>query len=345
MAASRLALVSPLIAAHSRSSSELSRASDFSRRASPLCKPLSLPALSPACPRSLSSPAISPLVTALPVASPVAPARGGKKRVVAGARASGTELTSMEGGDGSKATRRVVEHLVYFQVKPDTPPSAIAAMVNGLRALASSPGVLLLTVGSALPLPPALATSAPASPWTHALLGRYESRDALQAYATSEAHVKVVEGLIKPIISDILAVDWETDVDASLPAAAAAAAAPALSPSPPPFSVIHSVVMELAPSAATPVATSTMVSALKAHVGEIPGLEEVSLGENFAPARAKGFTWGFASFHRDEAALKAYAGDERHQRVMGERVMPLVARFNWVDFRVDEAFGEARTRL
>ncbi|CAI5505197.1 unnamed protein product [Closterium sp. Naga37s-1] len=242
-------------------------------------------------------------------------------------------------------------------VKPNTPPSAVAAMVNGLRALSSAPGVLFLAVGSALPLPPALAASTPASPWTHALLGRYESRDALQAYGASAEHVKVVEGCIKPIISDILAVDWETDVNASADANASCL----------PFSVIHSVVMELTPPTDA-VAIPTMVSSLKAHVGEIPGLTEVSIGENIAPARAKGFTWGFASYHADEAALRAYAGDERHRQVMAqtvlplvarfnwrgderhrqvmaEAVLPLVARFNWVDFRVDEAFGEARTRL
>ncbi|CAI5930790.1 unnamed protein product [Closterium sp. NIES-64] len=232
------------------------------------------------------------------------------------------------------------------QVKPNTPPSAVAAMVNGLRALSSAPGVLFLAVGSALPIPPALAAYTPQSPWTHALLGRYESRDALQAYAGSEEHVKVVEGCIKPIISDILAVDWETDVPADAAASASASAAADAGVSRLPFSVIHSVVMELGPSAtANPTAIPTMVSSLKSHVGEIPGLHEVSIGENFAPARAKGFTWGYAGYHADEAALRVYAGDERHQQVMAEAVLPLVARYNWVDFRVDEVYEETSAKL
>ncbi|CAI5533823.1 unnamed protein product [Closterium sp. Naga37s-1] len=233
-----------------------------------------------------------------------------------------------------------------FTVKPNTPPSAVAAMVNGLRALSSAPGVLFLAVGSALPIPPALAAYTPQSPWTHALLGRYESRDALQAYAGSEEHVKVVEGCIKPIISDILAVDWETDVPADAAASASASAAADAGASRLPFSVIHSVVMELGPSAtANPTAIPTMVSSLKSHVGEIPGLHEVSIGENFAPARAKGFTWGYAGYHADEAALRVYAGDERHQQVMAEAVLPLVARYNWVDFRVDEVYEETSAKL
>ncbi|GJP80077.1 hypothetical protein CLOP_g10311 [Closterium sp. NIES-67] len=217
------------------------------------------------------------------------------------------------------ATRRVVEHLVFFQVKPDTPADRVAAFLANLNALRSLPGVLYLSAGPALPAAPAVpagATSAspPASPWTHALIGRYESRDALQAYAVSPAHVAVVTENVKPIISDIAAVDWETDVPAF-------DASPDAS-SPPAHAAVHTAMIQWLESA-SPDAIAAAVAELRSKLtaasvgssGSAPsapagpagsaGCAEaespVSVGENFSPARAKSFAWGLAVYARDEA--------------------------------------------
>ncbi|CAI5471412.1 unnamed protein product [Closterium sp. Yama58-4] len=200
------------------------------------------------------------------------------------------------------AARSVVEHLVFFQVKPDTPADRVATFLTNLNALRTLPGVLYLSAGPALPALPAAPAGAPpsaaatsASPWTHALFGRYESRDALQEYSVSPQHVAVVTENVKPIISDIAAVDWETDVpDASTSASSA----------PPPHVSIHTAMIQWQ-QAASPDAIAAAVAQLKAVGGGLGGAAAaagcVSVGENFSPARAKSFTWGLAVYAGDEA--------------------------------------------
>ncbi|CAI5952612.1 unnamed protein product [Closterium sp. NIES-64] len=191
------------------------------------------------------------------------------------------------------AARPVVEHLVFFQVKPDTPADRVATFLTNLNALRTLPGVIYLSAGPALPAVPAApagassAAAPSASPWTHALFGRYESRDALEQYAVSPQHVAVVTENVKPIISDIAAVDWETDV----PDASASSA-------PPPHGSVHTAMIQWQQSA-SPDAIAAAVAQLKAVGGAAAGC--VSVGENFSPARAKSFMWGLALYARDEA--------------------------------------------
>ncbi|CAI7757365.1 unnamed protein product [Closterium sp. NIES-53] len=189
------------------------------------------------------------------------------------------------------AARRVVEHLVFFQVKPDTPADRVATFLTNLNALRTLPGVLYLSAGPALPAVPAApagtssAAAAFTSPWTHALFGRYESRDALQEYAVSPQHVAVVTENVKPIISDIAAVDWETDV----PDASASSA-------PPPHVSTHTAMIQWQQSA-----SPDAIAAAVAQLTAVAAAGCVSVGENFSPARAKSFTWGLAVYAGDEA--------------------------------------------
>lgn len=96
----------------------------------------------------------------------------------------------------------MIEHIVLFKVKAGTPPEAVAAMVNGLKALQSVvPGIASLSVGANF--------SDRSKGFTHGLVVRFRDKAALDGYIPHPAHREVVEKLIRPITEDVLAVDYE----------------------------------------------------------------------------------------------------------------------------------------
>ena len=96
----------------------------------------------------------------------------------------------------------MIEHIVLFKVKPETPPQSVAAMINGLKGLKSRvPGVVDLSVGSNF--------SDRNKGFTHGLVVRFQDRIALDGYIPHPAHREVVEKLIRPITEDVLAMDYE----------------------------------------------------------------------------------------------------------------------------------------
>jgi hypothetical protein len=115
----------------------------------------------------------------------------------------------------------VVTHVVLLRVRVGVEPEKVDAMLEGVRSLAKLDGVLSVTAGADF-------TLVRGKGYTHALVVRLESRDALLAYGADEYHQKVIADLIKPIVEDVLAVDYFGE-----DAAAAAAAAPASAGCPP----------------------------------------------------------------------------------------------------------------
>eukprot|EP00897_Mesotaenium_endlicherianum_P003465 jgi/Mesen1/3146/ME000184S02216 len=203
---------------------------------------------------------------------------------------------------------KLVDHVVYFKVKPDVTPELKDAAMSSLRALSTLEGVLQLNAGEAV--------RCEDGGWTHALHGRFANKAALQAYSDSPEHTKVVEDL-KPILDDICAVDWETDSES-----------PASESN---IGVVHSVMMKLGEEVEEG-QIKEMVDGLTRQVGVIKGLKQVSLGESYAPARAKGFTWGFVATFATTDDLDVYAMDEDHLNVMRLSVFPLVENYTSVDF-------------
>lgn len=165
-------------------------------------------------------------------------------------------------------------------MKPDTPPEAVTKMISALRGLASLDGILGLFTGEVV--------NGGNGPWTHALYGRYTTRDSLQAYADSKEHMDVVVNLVRPICSDILALDYEAQVDLQTDATAISAAC----------------LVALRPKEGFE--ESELVKALTPD-SIATGAVSTSLGLGYAPARAKGFTWGCVSTHTNKEAMLASA--------------------------------------
>ena len=167
-------------------------------------------------------------------------------------------------------------------MKPDAPPEAVTEMISALRGLASLDGILGLYAGEVL--------NGGNGPWTHALYGRYTTRDSLQAYADSKEHMDVVVNLVRPICSDILALDYEAQVDVQTDANAINAAC----------------LLALRPKEGS--TESEFVKAFTPN-SNATGAVSTSLGMGYVPARAKGFTWGCVSTYADKKAMLASATD------------------------------------
>ena len=97
----------------------------------------------------------------------------------------------------------MIEHIVLLKVKAGTPADAVTAMMNGLKGLQSVvPGIAGLTVGANF--------SDRNQGYTHGLIVRFQDQAALNGYIPHPAHREVVEKLIRPIVEDVLAVDFES---------------------------------------------------------------------------------------------------------------------------------------
>jgi len=96
----------------------------------------------------------------------------------------------------------MIEHLVLIQWKADASPEAITQAMDGLRALRDQvPGILGLTCGENF--------NPRAQGYTHALVIRFEDKAALDAYNPHPAHQKVVQEMMKPIVAEVLVLDFE----------------------------------------------------------------------------------------------------------------------------------------
>ncbi|XP_059633202.1 stress-response A/B barrel domain-containing protein UP3 [Cornus florida] len=169
-----------------------------------------------------------------------------------------------------KMSTQIIEHIVLFKVKPDTDPSKVTAMVNGLNALSSLPQVLHLTTG------PLLRNRSSAFTFTHMLHSRYNSKDDLNAYTAHPSHLAVVGESVRPICEDIMAVDWVVD-DLSSPLVPRSGSAMRVT-----FLKLKECLEEKEKGEILGV-----IGGIKERFGSI---DQLSLGENFSPARAKGFS-------------------------------------------------------
>ncbi|KAL4397501.1 hypothetical protein HN51_001999 [Arachis hypogaea] len=171
----------------------------------------------------------------------------------------------------STPTQSVVEHIVLFKVKDDTEPSKVSAMVNGLSSLLSLDQVLHLTVG------PVLRSRSSTLTFTHMLHSRYATKQDLDAYSAHPSHVSVVKGNVLPIIDDIMAVDW---VSPALPADHLLT---------PPGSAIRVSFLKLKENAGDH-SKDEILGVIGGMTERFKQISQLSVGENFSPARAKGYS-------------------------------------------------------
>ena len=97
----------------------------------------------------------------------------------------------------------MIEHVVLFQWKEDASPSAIASAVDALKALkAKIPEIVDLSCGANF--------SNRSQGFQFGLVVRFQNRAALEEiYQPHPAHQDVLQHFLKPIIADVLAVDYE----------------------------------------------------------------------------------------------------------------------------------------
>ncbi|KAK3011581.1 hypothetical protein RJ639_012227 [Escallonia herrerae] len=197
------------------------------------------------------------------------------------------------------ATNQVVEHIVLFKVKPETPAAKIASMVNGLNGLTSLPEVLHLTAGALH------RTRSNSLFFTHMLHTRYRSKEDLNAYTVHPSHVTVVKESIRPIIDDIMAVDWVSN-DFNGPI------------SPPANSAMRVSFLKLKDEK-----DENAKAEILGVVGEMDGygsIEQLSYGENFSPDRAKGYSIGSIAVFAGLSELDALDSDADFVRSRKEKV-------------------------
>ena len=96
----------------------------------------------------------------------------------------------------------MIEHVVLFKVKATTPATSVQAMVDGLRGLKTRvPGIVELSAGGNF--------TDRNKGFSHGLVVRFQDRAALEAYLPHPAHQEVVGNFVRPIIEDVIAVDYE----------------------------------------------------------------------------------------------------------------------------------------
>jgi hypothetical protein len=96
----------------------------------------------------------------------------------------------------------MIEHIVLFRWTPEASPEAIESTLTEVRALKGKiAGIVDLTCGTNF--------SDRAKGYTHALVVRFSSRAALDAYGPHPEHQRVVQKFINPIRADTLALDFE----------------------------------------------------------------------------------------------------------------------------------------
>ncbi|KAI3447195.1 hypothetical protein Pfo_003860 [Paulownia fortunei] len=176
----------------------------------------------------------------------------------------------MSSSDSHSNPNQIIEHIVLFKVKPSVDPSAVNAMISNLNGLISLDPVLHISAG------PVSRCRSNSLTFTHMLHSRYRSKTDLTSYSEHPTHVSVVSNYVKPIIDDIMAVDWVAD-DFSGSAVVS------------PSSALRLTILKLKEGAGES-ATGEVLGVVRGIREKFPSIEQLTVGENFSPGRAKGFS-------------------------------------------------------
>ncbi|KAL4589433.1 hypothetical protein LXL04_002340 [Taraxacum kok-saghyz] len=194
--------------------------------------------------------------------------------------------------------QQIVEHVVLFKVKPDADSSKVAAMISGLNGLASLDLTLHLSFGQLLHSRPSPLT------FTHMLHSGYRSKDDLRAYAVHPEHVRVVNEN-KPILDDVMAVDWMSNAGSSI--------------SPKPGSAMRVTILKLKENLGED-GKARVLEVIGGIKDEFQAIEEVSMGENFSHDRAKGYTIASIVVLPGQADLEAVDSNSELVNLQKEKI-------------------------
>lgn len=219
----------------------------------------------------------------------------------------------------------IIEHVVLFKVKDDTEQAKVNAMVNGLNGLVSLDPVLHITAG------PVLRTRSPISNFTHMLHSRYKSKEDLSAYSAHPDHMRVVKENVLPICDDIMAVDWVADNDP----------APL---SPPPSSAIKLTFMKLKENVPSD-AQGEILGVIKGIKEGISGIQQITCGENFSPARAKGFSLASIAVFTGVEEMEAAEGNEEFVNLQKQKVRDYLDGVIVIDYVVPSSSSSSLWKI
>lgn len=214
----------------------------------------------------------------------------------------------------SSSPSTVIEHVVLFKVKDNTDPSKVNAMVTGLNGLISLDQVLHITAG------PLVRTRSPLSNFTHMLHSRYSSKDDLSAYSAHPSHVGVVKEHVVPICDDIMAVDW----------IATAFQGPVVVPPGSAMRVSFLKLKENVPEEGK----SEVLGVIEGIKESFEGIDQITCGENFSPARAKGFSIASLSVFPGLSEMESVDSKEELVNLHKEKVRDYLEGVIVVDYVV-----------
>ncbi|KAG8376208.1 hypothetical protein BUALT_Bualt09G0039200 [Buddleja alternifolia] len=206
--------------------------------------------------------------------------------------------------DSSSNPTQIIEHIVLLKVRPSAAPSAVTAMLRNLNSLVSLEPVLHISAG---PISRCRSTSASLT-FTHILHSRHRSKPHLTSYANHPTHVTVVSNYVRPIVDDVMAVDWVAD---NFSGSAAV----------PPGSAMRLTVLKLKEGAAEKRGKSEVMRGIKE---KFPSIEQLSVGENFSPERAKGYSIGAIAVLKGVAGLDSEWNEQKDKVINMEFVDDVV---------------------
>ena len=172
--------------------------------------------------------------------------------------------------------------------------------------------------------------------YTHCLVARFPSREALEVYAAHPEHVRVVTEVMKPILDTdaTLAVDYEACVEKDIEAM---------------FKrgddwdegVEHVVLLKETDGGAGGDGAAAMAEALQALPQRMAAdvrLLQLTAGANFS-ARSKGYTFARVARLASVADLEAYGPHPEHQAVVAGEIKPRVSGRLAFDFSLQPVEG------
>ncbi|RVX05446.1 Stress-response A/B barrel domain-containing protein UP3 [Vitis vinifera] len=214
----------------------------------------------------------------------------------------------------SSSSSQIIEHVVLFKVKDETEPAKVSGWLSGLNGLASLDQVLHLSAG------PIHRDLSSAFKFTHMLHSRYSSKEDLSGYSGHPSHLRVVKELGSPILEDLMAVDWVAD-DLSGPVV------------PRPGSAMRLTIMKLKGGLGDEEKANILgaIGDIKDCLGS---LNQMTYGENFSPARAKGFSIASVAIFPGLNELEALDSNPELVQLQRDKVRDLLDRVIVLDYVV-----------
>ncbi|TMW85278.1 hypothetical protein EJD97_023392 [Solanum chilense] len=212
------------------------------------------------------------------------------------------------------SAEQIVEHVVLFKAKPDADPSKLTAMVNNLNSLTSLNQVVHLSSG------PLIRDRSSSFSFTHILHSRYKSKSDLADYSAHPDHVSVVRQYVLPMVDDIMAVDW-VPIEFSGPTGV------------PPGSAMRLTFLKLKENLGEN-EKSQVLSAVGGIKEKFSGIEQLTVGENFSPGRAKGFSIASIAVFKGVDELEALESQTELANEQKEKVKEFLDGVVVVDYAV-----------